>query len=267
MNNRLKETFDSIHAEEDLKNRTKDYVFQKTQGYKKNRSRAYVYKSLVPVAVCFLFVLIGLGGYHIYFTPTSVISIDINPSFELEVNRFDRVISIEGFNKDGDRLVESLNVRFLNYTEALKQILNNEDVETYLSRDELLSIAVIGSDKTRNEQMLSHIESCTAEHKNTHCSSAEAKDVEGAHESGLSCGKYKAFLELQALDPSITVEQVQGMTMREIRELIKTLSPSSSSEGADGTAAESGHNGGGDEHGESEDKHSGFKHGHFDGHD
>ena len=51
-----------------------------------------------------------------------------------------------------------------------------------------------------------------------------SEEVEKAHESGLSYGKYKAFLELQKLDPTITVEEIQSMTMREIRERISQLS-------------------------------------------
>ena len=250
MNERLKEAFDNIHAEEDLKNKTRIFLAQKTR-------RTYAYKRFIPAVVCLLFVLIGFGGYHVYFTPTSFISIDINPSFELGVNRFDRIVSIQGYNKDGDRLADSLNVRFLNYTQALKQILENDDVEAYLSRDELLSIAVISSDETRNEQMLSHIEACTSEHENTHCSSADSKEVEGAHESGLSCGKYKAYLELKALDPDITVEDIQGMTMREIWDLIDSLSPNNSSKARDGAHTE-------DNHDKKEDRHNGR---HSNGHD
>lgn len=261
MDKRIKETFDEIHAEEGLKNKTKAFLSEKTHEYQANRRRAYTYKHFIPVVVCFFFLVIGFGGYRLYFTEASVISIDINPSFELGVNRFDRVISVKGFNKDGDKLVDSLNVRFLNYAEALTQILDNTVIKEYLSRDELLSIAVIGSDETQNEQMLSHIESCTAGHENTHCSSADSEDVEGAHEHGLSCGKYKAFLELKALNPDITVDEVRKMTMREIRDLIDSLSPDSSSveerkgNGEDGLKRKENNHG-----------HTGPKRGHNNGH-
>ena len=30
-------------------------------------------------------------------TPTAYISIDINPSLELGINRFDRIVSVEGY--------------------------------------------------------------------------------------------------------------------------------------------------------------------------
>ena len=247
MDKRIKETFDNIHAEDDLKKKTKAFLSEKTHS-----SRTY--NRLIPVAVCFLFIFIGLGGYHVYFTPASVISIDINPSIELEVNRFDKVISIESFNKDGDRLAESLDVRFLNYVKALEQILNNDNVEAYLSRNELLSIAVIGSDETRNSKMLSHIESCTAGHKNTHCSSTVSEHVEDAHESGMSCGKYKAYLELQELNPDITTEEVQGMTMKEIQNLIDSLSPNASSENQDGADNKKGHDRQEEKHGHNDSK-------------
>lgn len=44
-----------------------------------------------------------------------------------------------------------------------------------------------------------------------------------AQEAGLPYGKYRAFLELQALDPTLTPEDVAGMTMKEIRAWIDEL--------------------------------------------
>lgn len=62
---------------------------------------------------------------------------------------------------------------------------------------------------------------------NAYCYFVTPEEVASAHETGLSCGKYRAFLELQLLDPDITPEAVQNMTMREIRELIDSLSVNS----------------------------------------
>mgnify|MGYP006964182038 CR=1 FL=1 len=57
------------------------------------------YKRVLSVAACLL--LLFLGGRQFYFIPTVKISIDINPSMELGVNRFDRIVSVEGYNDDG----------------------------------------------------------------------------------------------------------------------------------------------------------------------
>jgi len=218
----------------------------------KEHKKSFSYKRLIPVMASFLFILIAVIGYQLYFTPVTTISIDVNPSIELGINRFDRVVSVKGYNQDGEDLVSELNIQFENYTEALKEILSNESFAGLLSQGEELSIAVIDSDETRSEAVLSNIQSCTAEQNNAYCYSANPKEVEEAHEAGLSYGKYRAYLELQALDPSVTAEEVQGMTMKQIRSLIEELS---SAEGQSGSPAnseapvdsdtETGHKGGG----------------------
>ena len=71
---------------------------------------------------------------------------------------------------------------------------------------------------------------------------AHGEDMEAAHDAGLSYGKYQAFLALQALDPSVTAEEVQGMTMREIRDRIAALGGDLE---ATGHTESSGHHGNG----------------------
>ena len=123
MNNRLKETFDKIQAEEKLKDSTRQYLFEKTRGYTKGS--AFPYKKFIVSMVCFIVVLLCSGGYLFYFTPVSAISIDVNPSVELGVNRFDKVISVEGRNEDGCKLAASLDIKFLNYADAFDKMLTN----------------------------------------------------------------------------------------------------------------------------------------------
>lgn len=61
-------------------------------------------------------------GSWLYFTPTAAISIDINPSIELEVNRFGRVLSVTGYNDDGRVLADSLPIKHLGYADAAEQV-------------------------------------------------------------------------------------------------------------------------------------------------
>lgn len=55
------------------------------------------------LAVCLLLLLSG-GGYWVYFLPTAKIDIDINPSVALSINRFNKVLSVEGYNAGGQAL-------------------------------------------------------------------------------------------------------------------------------------------------------------------
>ena len=57
-----------------------------------------------------------------------------------------------------------------------------------------------------------------------------------AHEAGLSFGKYRAYLELKELDPDITPDDIRDLSMREIQDLIDSLSGGESTS-SDGNAA------------------------------
>lgn len=252
LNEKLKDVFDQVQAEEDLKEKTRAFLARKTQEYKK--ARTVKYKYLIPAAACLIFVLFGFGGYWLYFTPTADISVDINPSIELGINRFDKVVSVSSYNDDGQDLLDSINIKYMDYTEAVDQILASENIAALLDNDAVMTITVVGSDGEQSARLLSGVESCTEGQKNTHCYCADSDEVSQAHQMGLSYGKYRAYLELQALDTDITPEEVQGMTMREIRDLIDSLSGDGEAE----TQAESnGYHKNGNGHGHGNQSNSG----------
>lgn len=225
MNDTFKELFKPIQAEEKLKNQTIAFLEQRTQRYTRTIIKPHKYPLYATVCICFLFML--FGGHWLYFTPTAQISIDINPSIEMSINRFDQVIDINDFNEDGRKLADSLNIKYMNYADAVEQILNNDTITALLSNNEIMTITVIGPDGQQSAKILSGVETCTEEWRNTYCFFASSEEVADAHGMGLSCGKYRAFLELQLLAPNITPEAVQEMTMREIRDLIDRLSADS----------------------------------------
>lgn len=178
---------------------------------------------LAAVAACLVLLLAGLGGYHYYFTPTTYLSVDINPSLELGINRFDRVVSVKAWNEDGQALADSLELNLLDYREALERLVACEDIAGRLAAGELLSITVAGEDEAQCGRLLAGAQACTAGQENVQCHHGDAEALEEAHHAGLSLGKYQAFLELQALDPTVTAEDVAGLTMRQIRDWIGSL--------------------------------------------
>lgn len=227
MPEKIKEAFSQIRAEEALMISTREFLSQKTRGY----TAAVKGQLRVCAAACACLLFLMTGGHFLYFVPTSEIGIDINPSFELGVNRFGRIISFQGRNDDGRELAGDFDIKYEKYADALDQILENEKIAGLLSGDEIMTITVTGRDESQSAQILSEIEISTARQGNTHCYFVSAKEAEEAHHAGLTCGKYRAFLEIQTLDPDITPEFIQGMTMREIRDLIDALSPDSENGG------------------------------------
>ena len=235
MDERIREAFQQVRAGEALKQRTRAYLAQRTRG---RPAAPAGRRRLAPVLTCLLVMAVLGGGSWLYFVPTASIDIDVNPSLELRINRFDRVLSVEGYNDDGRELADSLDVTFWDYNDAVEAILESDTLSALLAGGEVLTITVAGSDQVQCGKILSDMESCTAGRQNARCYAAAADDVAAAHDLGLTYGKYRAYLALRALDPDVTPEEVRDMTMRELRDRILTLSP-----GGEAESGASGHHG------------------------
>lgn len=225
MHDRIKQAFDDIRADEAMKDRTRTYLWEKTQGY--HTWKRKMRRRWVSAMACFAVVLLGTGGYFVYFTPTSAISIDINPSMELAINRFDQVIGVQTYGQEESLWEEMPSLKYLNYSDAIEKLLAWDAMEQYLAQDQMMAISVIGTDEKQNGEMLNAIQSCTQGHNNITCHAGNAQEVQQAHQAGLSFGKYQVFLQLQALDPTITVEEVQDLTMRQLQDWLEALQETS----------------------------------------
>lgn len=264
MNNKWKTAFGNIHAEDELKEHTKKYLSRKV--YSRKKIFHPVYKKFTVAAVSLLIVFFA-GGSWLYMSPTAYISIDINPSLELGINRFDRIVSVKSYNEDGEDLAESFHIRFMDYNDALKEIIESTDIKEYLSQDAAMSLTVAGDDETQYSEIYNTVETCVSDHDNISCHSADTGEMHEAHDAGISFGKYRAYLILKELDPSITTDDIRNLTMKEIYDRIdaysedkkktgnnteKISSDSSLTNGSAGLRhdADTGHHGNSHHHGE-----------------
>lgn len=230
MNKQFRKAFESIHASEQMKRSTCDFLSGEIEKRK--------HKSAIPVRyamiMCTMFILVicGFGSYSLFITPVSYISVDVNPSVELGLNRLDRVVTAKAYNDDGAAVLENLNLKNKPYTEAVELLLADKIFESYLSEDALLTFTVV-SDK--EEALLEGIQQCRGyESANGECHGADAQLVEDAHHNGLSLGKYQAFLELSQYDKTITAKDCQSLSMREIRDLLSQYKGQTETPGGNG---------------------------------
>ena len=182
--------------------------------------------------------------------------------------RFDRVLSVKGYNEDGQALADSLSLRFQSCEAALELLLQQEDILALLAENEELTLTVVGGSEAQSTRVLSTLQTCTAGHANAHCAAAEPQEVEEAHHLGLSYGKYQVYLALRAVDATITPEQVQNKTMRELREWLEALQqntsqPDSATEPVSQQNAGSDH---GQHNGQGYGQHNGQGYGQHNGH-
>ncbi len=262
MNDKIIGAFNEVHADSQLKENTKKLTAQKLSRRSVKAVHPKMFKLAYAFAMCFIF-FIAFGGYNIYFTPTSIISIDINPSIEIGINRLNKVISVEGYNEDGVDFANSLDILYDDYEDAIDEVLQSDTIKTCLAKDEFLSVAVVEINGTQSEDILQYVSNCTSGHKNAYCYGLSSDDASSAHSLGLSYGKYNIYQELHSCGSHITPEEASEMTMKELRQMLYDLDPesenaSSQNYSCDNYSSEHGHgNGHGSGNGNGYGKHYG----------
>ena len=227
MRDEIKRAFGAVQADAALREGTKEFLAQRLYRRPARRLRP------APLLACLALLAVALAGGRFYYTPRLTVSIDVNPSLELGINGLNRVISVEGFNSDGEAWAETLDLKYKESTAALEEILDSDELAEYLSADELVSIAVVSGREEAGEKLLAFLEEETAGQENIYCCSASYQEVAPAHELGLSYGKYRACLALQSLDPELDLNEICHMTMRQIQDMTEACQEENGSQGSD----------------------------------
>lgn len=219
---KIKAAFEEVYTE-DLKTPTLEFV-RKNQTKTEKTSRKGFFAPAFPAMAGGFFAVLLAVFLPLYFFPTVFISVDINPSLELGINRLNRVVSVKGFNDDGKILAKKLDIKFMDYREALNSIMKNQKITTLLDSGGLMSFCVVGRNrnKTQEANILSTLEEKTKKGKNTFCHYADFKDVKDAHHKGLSYGKYKAVMQLKKNYPEIKPENYRNIPMKDIHIMLES---------------------------------------------
>ncbi|MCI8509486.1 MAG: hypothetical protein HFJ06_13140 [Lachnospiraceae bacterium] len=218
--NKIQDAFDSVKADTRLKESTKQFLFAN----RTPKSHSVHQRILPKIAVIACMILIfasGITGYRWIQIPVSYISIDVNPSIELTLNRFDRVLSATAYNAEGQEILENLSLNWKKYADAVNLIVESKNMANYLTEESEL-IFTIAADPDRNGRLTKTVKSISG-HAGHRCQSyhTDTEIVPEAHDNGLSLGKYYAYLQLYQYDGSITVDDCKDMSTSEIHCLTK----------------------------------------------
>ncbi|MBP1557586.1 MAG: hypothetical protein J6A76_06705 [Oscillospiraceae bacterium] len=108
------------------------------------------------VIICFM------GGY-LYLAPYSYVSVDINPSIEYTLNRFDRVLSVRALNDDGAEIIgeiEPLEVFNKPVEEAVELTVEKLCESEYVdqTQENVILVAAASEDEQKSQQIAQAIE-------------------------------------------------------------------------------------------------------------
>jgi len=209
--------FGELHAPEETIAATARAVRKASSTPAKRPIRA---RLVAAIAACLVLLAAIPGGIYLYNDVTTVVSIDINPSVELSLNRFGRVLGATGANDDGAALLENVPVVGLDCGEAVRRLLADESIQQAASETNRVEIVVASLSDSDTSAIQEKIQSAsTAASCPCVCSSATADELRASSEAGLTMGKYRAYAALQEAGVDISVDEARSMTMHELREL------------------------------------------------
>ncbi len=112
----------------------------------------------LAIAACLALVLVGGGGGYYYYTANnavaSLVSLDVNPSIQLEVNKNEKVLSATPMNDDGAEILANMDLKGTQADVAMYAIIGSLLQHGYV--DELANsilITVEDDDQARGEKL------------------------------------------------------------------------------------------------------------------
>jgi hypothetical protein len=138
----------SVPYQQDLLDSVHQSPYLLPQSDKQRRFRFRVLLLLSGI----LSALLIVSALFLQFLPKTTLTIDINPSLELTLNHYNRVIRVEGLDQEGDMLAQNLPSKTGSLTKVLTSIQNTALQDRYLESQE--TPMLFGIEGTSYEQEL-----------------------------------------------------------------------------------------------------------------
>lgn len=179
---------------------------------------------LLIISTVFIMVL----GIYFLFTnkqtvkySNTIITIDINPSIELEIDKDEKVVNIRPLNYDAIILLDNKkDLINKDVFEVIDILIEKATDSEYTSNEHKVTINVVneieGIESRVRDKMLVHY----SNKQNIKILTNE-EYKEKARENNVSVGKMKLIDELMKKDPSITIEIAKKLSIKEINERIR----------------------------------------------
>ncbi|SFC90333.1 anti-sigma-I factor RsgI family protein [Clostridium uliginosum] len=212
---------ESIEIKDDMKIGQKIFYFEEdviNLNINKSVHRPSLFKTFGTFAALFLLIFTFFQGIT-YETAYAVVSLDINPSIQIEVDNKKKVVKVEGVNADGKKFDFS-DVKGLEINQGIEIIKTKLVEKQYLDKDGevLVAFAFLNGENDKvYEDTIQEAIKTTFKTENVTYITGDKEDVEEAKTKGISLGRYEASLSAtEAI--KINIEQIP---VKEITSAIK----------------------------------------------
>ncbi|UZW13382.1 hypothetical protein OSC52_16250 [Clostridium pasteurianum] len=237
---RFKSALNQIKVEDQLISKTKVYLKDSLTKNEDSKINKFIKHRLLPMkrklaiaawCLAFLLTIGGISGvYGYYQTSVAYISLDINPSVELGINNFGRVVKAEGYNNEGNKILNGINVKGSDVTTAIDTLVTTAIENGYIAKDgsSVISLTSETDDKNTATNIETEAETGAKEALITSGKKAEIlKDNVSltrrneARKLGITPGKLNLIQKLQRVDKTATVDKYKDAAVKDIMKAIQ----------------------------------------------
>lgn len=188
---------------------------------------------IAAIAACLALVacLIGVADF---LRPVAYVGIDVNPSVELTLNRFDIVVGTHALNDDGQRALDKAPCMWRPFDNAARDL--DGAMRAIADENAVVEVSIDCDNESRYAALAAQSNDCFGCNGEAHCDRTNAEERQAAHDSGMGVAKYRAYQALQEAGVDISAEECASMSMRELRDLL-------AKNGVDASEGESEHAG------------------------
>ena len=184
------------------------------------------------VASAAAIVLVALGGTaYAYYSPYYYVSLDVNPSIEYTLNRFDRVLTAKAVNEDGTEILKEVDLKNLsNHTidDAISLTVAQIKEDGYFGEnDGGIVIATSGADLKKAEKMAVRLKenakNVAGDEVTVEANHVGKDRVEEARKLGTTPGKLNLVQKLQESVSDPTAINTEEWLNKPVKDIMKEI--------------------------------------------
>lgn len=188
----------------------------------------------LAAAACLTAAAVGAGGYA-YATPAAYVGVDADASFELSVNRFDRVVEARAADEEAASILAGIDVSGMSSEEALNAL-----AQACGGEGATVEVGVACDDETRCASLESAAARCFGQNAaQVHCGRVDDEQREAARAAGMGMGRYRIYEALVEGGVSLSIDEASSLSAAELR----ALAEESGIDTGDSVCAGRGHEG------------------------
>lgn len=202
--------------------------------YKKKPRRRWA-SMAVAAALAVVCCVFGLTTWRNANAVASVVSLDVNPSIQLQVNKNEKVLSAEALNEDAQIILEGMDLKGTQLKVAVNAIVGSLLQNGYLDR---ISSAILISVEDQDSQRAARLESDLTAEVGAALQNASAgaailsqtlstdTDLNAlAQSSNISVGKAAMIQDVQGLNSQLDFDALAALSVEELKQLRETGAP------------------------------------------